>query len=186
MHKRPSKDRHIRKGEYTCKPLGSSGLCAALVIKGIFQGMSLRLASFQPDIALNLGSMIRLSACFSVPIDVIEPCGFPFSVKALRRSAMDYADIADITRHNSWDTYLTEKPAGRIVLMTTVGATPLWDFQFQSGDTILMGRESAGVPDTVHDQCDAHIKLAMSGAARSLNVAMCAGMAVSEGLRQVR
>lgn len=148
--------------------------------------MSLRLASFQPDIALNLGSMIRLSACFSVPIDVIEPCGFPFSVKALRRSAMDYADIADITRHNSWDTYLSEKPAGRIVLMTTVGATPLWDFQFQSGDTILMGRESAGAPAEVHTRADAAVLIPMPGGGRSLNVAMSAGIAVGEALRQLR
>ena len=148
--------------------------------------MSLRLASFQPDIALNLGSMIRLSACFSVPIDVIEPCGFPFSVKALRRSAMDYADIADITRHNSWDTYLSEKPEGRIVLMTTVGATPLWDFQFQSGDTILMGRESAGAPAEVHARADAAVLIPMPGGGRSLNVAMSAGIAVGEALRQLR
>jgi len=148
--------------------------------------MSLRLASFQPDIALNLGSMIRLSACFSVPIDVIEPCGFPFSVKALRRSAMDYADIADITRHNSWDTYLSEKPVGRIVLMTTVGATPLWDFKFQSGDTILMGRESAGVPPEVHTRADAAVSIPMPGGGRSLNVAMSAGISVGEALRQLR
>jgi len=148
--------------------------------------MSLRLASYQPDIALNLGSMIRLGACFSVPIDVIEPCGFPFSVKALRRSAMDYADIADITRHNSWDTYLSEKPAGRIVLMTTVGATPLWDFQFQSGDTILMGRESAGAPPEVHTRADAAVLIPMPGGGRSLNVAMSAGIAVGEALRQLR
>lgn len=148
--------------------------------------MSLRLASFQPDIALNLGSMIRLSACFSVPIDVIEPCGFPFSVKALRRSAMDYADIADITRHNSWDTYLSDKPTGRIILMTTVGATPLWDFQFQSGDTILMGRESAGVPAEVHALADAAVLIPMPGGGRSLNVAMSAGIAVGEALRQLR
>ena len=130
--------------------------------------------------------MIRLSACFSVPIDVIEPCGFPFSVKALRRSAMDYADIADITRHNSWDTYLSEKPEGRIVLMTTVGATPLWDFQFQSGDTILMGRESAGAPAEVHARADAAVLIPMPGGGRSLNVAMSAGIAVGEALRQLR
>lgn len=148
--------------------------------------MNLRLASYQPDIALNLGSMIRLSACFSVPIDVIEPCGFPFSVKALRRSAMDYADIADITRHNSWDTYTSDKPAGRIVLMTTVGATPLWDFQFQPNDTILMGRESAGVPAEVHTAADAAVLIPMPGGGRSLNVAMSAGIAVGEALRQLR
>ena len=148
--------------------------------------MNVRLASYQPDIALNLGSMIRLSACFATPIDVIEPCGFPFSVKALRRSAMDYADLADITRHNSWESYLLDKPEGRIVLMTTVGATPLWDFQFQNGDTILMGRESAGVPDEVHTRADAAIVIPMPGGGRSLNVAMSAGIAVAEASRQLR
>lgn len=146
----------------------------------------MRLCVYQPDIALNLGAMIRLSACMGVPLDIIEPCGFPLSLKALRRSAMDYADIADITRHDSWETYLERRSAGRLVLMTTKAAETLWDFQFQQNDTIIMGRESAGVPENVHDKCDAHIKLAMSGTARSLNVAMCAGMAVSEGMRQVR
>ncbi len=148
--------------------------------------MNVRLASYQPDIALNLGSMIRLSACFAVPIDVIEPCGFPFSVKALRRSAMDYADLADITRHNSWDSYLLDKPSGRIVLMTTEGATPLWDFQFQEGDTVLMGRESAGVPPEVHAKADAAVLIPMPGGGRSLNVAISAGIAIAEACRQLR
>lgn len=148
--------------------------------------MNIRLASFQPDIALNLGSMIRLSACFAAPIDVIEPCGFPFSIKALRRSAMDYADIADITRHDSWETYLRDKPAGRIILMTTEGATPLWEFEFQDGDTILMGRESAGVPPQVHARADAAVLIPMPGGGRSLNVAISAGIAVAEALRQLR
>ena len=130
--------------------------------------------------------MIRLSACFAVPLDIIEPCGFPLSLKTLRRTAMDYADIADLTRHDSWETYLASRQAGRLVLMTTKATETLWDFKFHPTDTIVMGRESAGVPEVVHNQCDAHIKLSMSGAARSLNVAMCAGMAVSEGLRQVR
>jgi len=99
---------------------------------------------------------------------------------------MDYADIAEITRHNSWDTYLTDKPAGRIILMTTVGATPLWDFQFLSGDTILMGRESAGVPDEVHARADGAVIIPMPGGGRSLNVAMSAGIAVAEACRQLR
>ncbi len=146
----------------------------------------MRLCAYQPDIAPNLGAMIRLSACFAVPLDIIEPCGFPLSLKILRRTAMDYADIADITRHDSWETYISSRVPGRLVLMTTKATETLWDFQFQATDTIVMGRESAGVPQSVHSQCHAHIKLAMSGAARSLNVAMCAGMAVSEGLRQVR
>jgi len=146
----------------------------------------MRLCAYQPDIAPNLGAMIRLSACFCVPLDIIEPCGFPLSLKILRRTAMDYADIADMTRHDSWESFLTTRAPGRLILMTTKATETLWDFRFQPTDTIVMGRESAGVPKAVHNACDAHIKLAMSGTARSLNVAMCAGMAVSEGLRQVR
>ena len=166
--------------------LGPADFAPHLLLKGVFQGMNVRFASYQPDIALNLGSMIRLSACFAVPIDVIEPSGFPFSVKALRRSAMDYADLADITRHNSWDSYLLDKPAGRIVLLTTEGATPLWDFQFRKGDTLLMGRESAGAPAEVHERSEAAIVIPMPGGGRSLNVAMSAGIAVGEALRQLR
>lgn len=99
---------------------------------------------------------------------------------------MDYADLADITRHNSWDSYLSDKPSGRIVLMTTEGATPLWNFQFQDGDTILMGRESAGVPAEVHTHADAAVLIPMPGGGRSLNVAMSAGIAVAEAVRQLR
>ncbi len=146
----------------------------------------MRLAAYQPDIALNVGAMIRLSACFGVPLDIIEPCGFPLSIKALKRSAMDYADIADISRHDSWEAFVAAPRQGRVILMTTRAEDVLWDFQFQAGDTILMGRESAGVPEAVHDFCDGRVKLPMFGAARSLNVAMSAGMAVSEALRQVR
>ena len=145
----------------------------------------IRLAVYQPDIALNVGAMIRLSACLNVPLDIIEPCGFPLSVKALRRSAMDYADIVDLTRHDSWDAFMRVSNTRRIVLMTTRAEDVLWDFDFWVGDTILMGRESLGVPDEVHQFCDARVKLPMFGAARSLNVAMTAGMAVSEALRQV-
>lgn len=147
--------------------------------------MNVRLATFQPDIAQNLGSMIRLSACLDVPIDVIEPCGFPFSVKALRRAAMDYADIADITRHDSWETYIAAR-TGRIILMTTNGATPLWDFEFRDGDTIMMGRESAGVPAEVREAADAALLIPMPGGGRSLNVAVSAGIALGEACRQMR
>ncbi len=148
--------------------------------------MTVKIISFQPDIAQNLGGMIRLAACFDVPIHVIEPCGFPFSVKALRRSAMDYADIADITRHDSWDRFLQDRQPGRLVLMTTEAATPLSDFRFQPGDSIILGRESAGVPETVRQQADAAVKIPMPGGGRSLNVAMSAGIALFEALRQLR
>ncbi len=147
--------------------------------------MTIRLAAFQPDIAQNLGGMIRLAACMNIPIEVIEPCGFPFSVKALRRAAMDYADLAQIERHDSWSAFQAASN-GRIVLMTTEGATDLYDFTFQPDDIILVGRESAGVPPDIHAAADARIRIPMPGGGRSLNVAMSAGIAVAEALRQLR
>lgn len=146
---------------------------------------NIRIAAFQPDIALNLGAMIRLAACFGVPIDVIEPCGFPFSVKALRRSAMDYADIAEIKRHVSWDSFQQQRQ-GRLILLSTKAAMPLWDFEFQSGDILMTGRESAGVPDAVHAAADAAVLIPMPGGGRSLNVAMSAGIVLAEATRQCR
>ena len=147
---------------------------------------TVRLAAYQPDIAPNLGSMIRLSACMGVPLDIIEPCGFPLSVKSLKRTAMDYAEIADMTRHTSWEKFRSHNPNKRLVLMTTKAEDVIWDFEFEADDIIIMGRESAGVPIDVHEVVDARIKLPLFGAARSLNVATCAAMALSEAQRQLR
>jgi tRNA (cytidine/uridine-2'-O-)-methyltransferase len=146
--------------------------------------MNLRLAVFEPDIAQNLGTMIRLAACMDVPIDVIEPCGFPFSVKALRRSAMDYADLAKIEHHDDWAAFDGAR-SGRLVLLTTKGATSLWDTRFQFGDVVLMGRESAGVPEFVHQRADLRVAIPMPGGGRSLNVAVAAGMVLGEACRQL-
>lgn len=129
--------------------------------------------------------MIRLAACFNAGIDVIEPCGFPFSVKALRRSAMDYADIADIARHVSFEAFQAQR-TGRLILMSTKAASPLWDFDFRDGDTIMMGRESAGVPSALAQACDARLLIPMPGGGRSLNVAVSAGIALGEATRQLR
>lgn len=145
----------------------------------------MRLAAYEPDIAQNLGSMIRLCACFGVPLDVIEPCGFPFSVKGLRRSAMDYAQFADILRHDDWEAFLKCHSERRIVLLTTKAKTSLWNFNFKGDDILLVGRESAGVPTTVAEKADEKILLPMPGGGRSLNVAMSAGIALGESLRQV-
>jgi len=128
--------------------------------------------------------MIRLCACFGVPLDVIEPCGFPFSVKALRRSAMDYADIAEIIRHDDWESFQKCNDGPRIVLLTTKAKTSLWNFNFKSDDILLVGRESAGVPNTVFEAADETILLPMPGGGRSMNVAMSAGIALGEALRQ--
>ena len=147
---------------------------------------ALHLATYQPDIAPNLGAMIRLSACFATPLHVIEPCGFPFSLKALRRTAMDYADIADVTRYDDWPAFTRTRPPGRLVLLTTKGATPLWDFDFSRGDTLLMGRETAGVPDEVHVAADARVLIPVAPPARSLNLATAAAIALAEAIRQTR
>ncbi|MDQ7079487.1 MAG: TrmH family RNA methyltransferase [Paracoccaceae bacterium] len=144
------------------------------------------LAAYQPDIAPNLGAMIRISACFGLPLDIIEPCGFPLSVKALRRSAMDYANIADMTRHDSWEAFRKARAQHRLVLLTTAGATGLWDFSFRQGDIILTGRESAGVPPQVAEAADARLRIPMPGGGRSLNVAVAAAIALAEAMRQLR
>jgi tRNA (cytidine/uridine-2'-O-)-methyltransferase len=144
-----------------------------------------RLALFQPDIAPNVGAILRLGACLGVPVHVIEPCGFPFSPHAWRRSAMDYADLAELHRHDSWAAFLAERPPGRLVAMTTRGAASLWDFRFAPGDTLLMGRESAGLPDEVHAAAVARLLIPMQPGARSLNVAMTAAIAVAEAGRQL-
>lgn len=152
--------------------------------------MAIRLAAFQPDIAQNLGSMIRTCACLGVGLDVIEPCGFPFSVKALRRAAMDYADIAEIFRHDDWEAFVAGMGAtrggSRLVLLSTHGTTPYWGFGFTSRDVLLVGRESAGVPQKVVARADEVVTIPMPGGGRSLNVAVAAGMVLSEALRQTR
>lgn len=145
---------------------------------------SLRLAAFEPDIPQNLGAMIRLSACFGFELDVIEPCGFPFSVKSLRRSAMDYADQAKIRHHTSWDAFLDTVENRRIVLLTTKSTHGLWQFNFSERDILLVGRESAGVTPEVTQRADAAISLPMPGGGRSLNVANCASIAMAEAFRQ--
>jgi len=146
----------------------------------------MRLALFQPDIPQNLGSSIRLAACLGVAVDVIEPCGFPLSDKAVRRTAMDYGDSVDLTRHSSWAAFLAapERQAGRLVLFTTKAAAPHLTFAFEAGDTLLFGRESAGVPQEVHAAAQARLFIPIRPPARSLNVVAAAAIALAEGLRR--
>ena len=149
----------------------------------------MRLALFQPDIPQNTGTLLRLGACLDLPLDIIEPCGFIFNEKAMKRAGMDYLNMASYRRHNSWQDFLdyrTSHPEeyGRIVLMTTKTKTPYTDFKFQSNDVILMGRESAGVPESVHELCDARLTIPMNQNARSINVAVSAVMVIGEALRQ--
>jgi len=146
----------------------------------------MRLAIFQPDIPQNLGSSIRLAACLGVAMDIIEPCGFPLSDKAIRRTAMDYGDSVDLTRHASWSAFLAapERQEGRLVLFTTKAAEPYLTFAFEAGDTLLFGRESAGAPPEVHAAAQARVFIPIQPPARSLNVVIAAAIALAEGLRQ--
>lgn len=144
----------------------------------------MRLALFEPDIPQNLGAFIRLSACLGVPLDVIEPCGFPVDDKRIRRAAMDYYDLAHIARHASWAAFRRARGPGRLVLLTTKGATDFPGVAFHQDDTLLFGRESAGVPDDVHQAADLRLRIPLQKGARSLNVALAAAMVVSEALRQ--
>jgi tRNA (cytidine/uridine-2'-O-)-methyltransferase len=145
-----------------------------------------RLAIYQPDIPQNTGTMLRLAACLGVPVDIKEPAGFDVSDRNLRRSGMDYLDHVSITCHISWRAFAEwrREHAGRLVLATTKGALPYAGFSFEPDDIILVGRESAGVPDEVHDAADARLLIPMRAGLRSLNVAVTAGMILGEALRQ--
>jgi tRNA (cytidine/uridine-2'-O-)-methyltransferase len=146
----------------------------------------MRLALFQPDIPQNLGAALRLGACLGVPVDVIEPCGFPLSDAGVRRAAMDYGQIADLTRHASWAAFLADRAREkrRLLLFTTRGAQDFHDFRFRPDDILLFGRESAGVPDEVHAAADARLIIPLAPGARSLNLTVSAAIALSEALRQ--
>lgn len=142
-----------------------------------------RLALFEPDIPQNTGAILRLAACLGVGVDIIEPTGFVWSDRRLRRAGMDYLDHVPLVRHRSWAAYL-ENHSDRLLLLTTRGTTAYTDFQFAASDTLLLGRESAGVPQEVHDRVDAALCVPMIPGARSLNVAIAAAMVLSEALRQ--
>jgi tRNA (cytidine/uridine-2'-O-)-methyltransferase len=144
----------------------------------------MRLALYQPDIAPNAGAMLRLCACLGVGADVIGPCGFVWSDARLRRAGMDYLDQVALRRHDSWESFRKDRGPGRLVLLTTSGAVALPDFAFRADDTVMVGRESAGVPDVVHAVVDARVVVPMAPGARSLNAALAATLALGEALRQ--
>ncbi len=148
----------------------------------------MRLALYQPDIPQNTGALIRLGACLGVGVDIIEPCGFLFSDRGLRRAGMDYLAHADYRRHASWTAFLARRHIeGRwIVLLTRNGAAVYTDFTFAPGDIILLGRESAGVPDEVRDAADARLRIPLKPGLRSLNVAQAGAMVLGEALRQMK
>ena len=145
----------------------------------------MRLALYEPDIPQNAGSLMRLGACLGVGIDIIEPCGFLLSDRNFRRAGMDYLQSAEIRRHESWVQFRSDiRPASRLVLLTTKGNLAYTDFAFAPDDILLVGRESAGVPQQVHDAVDARLTIPLRPGLRSLNVAQAAAMVLGEALRQ--
>ena len=143
----------------------------------------MRLALHQPDQAGNVGAILRTAACLGVELDIVEPCGFPWAHRALKRAGMDYAEIARVRRHADW-TAFEQSLAGRLVLLTTRGDTRLDRAVFEPGDVLLLGSESAGVPACVHARADLRVRIPQSEGTRSLNIAVAAGIALAEALRQ--
>lgn len=147
----------------------------------------MRLALYQPDIPQNTGAMLRLAACFGLGVDVILPAGFVLDDRRMRRAGMDYIDQVEITRHASWDAYLASRNGsrGRLVLLTTKGELAYTEFGFAADDTLMVGRESSGVPAEVAAAADARLVIPMRPGLRSLNVAMAAAIVAGEAIRQL-
>lgn len=146
----------------------------------------MRLALYQPDIPQNLGAAIRLAACLGVALDVIEPCGFPLTDAAMKRAALDYGDRARVTRHASLAAFRTapEREGGRLVLVETDGAVSFQDFSFSTGDTLVLGRESAGSSGELYEAAQASVRIPMVRGLRSLNVVNAAAVVLAEAMRQ--
>ena len=145
--------------------------------------LKMRLALYQPEIPQNVGTLIRLGACLGVPVDVIEPTGFLWSDKHLKRAGMDYLDMACVERIQSWEIYQKQRQQ-RIVLIDTKAEATYWDFEFQSSDILMLGKESSGVPEEVFNAIPARVRIPMLDNRRSLNMAIAGAMVLAEALRQ--
>jgi tRNA (cytidine/uridine-2'-O-)-methyltransferase len=147
----------------------------------------MRLALYQPEIALNVGALLRVAACFDAQAEIIEPCGFALDDRGWRRAALDYADGRPPVRHASFAAFLAspEGRSGRLLLLSTRGETPLFDHRFEEGDILMTGRETSGAPIEVHEAAFAVIRVPIAAGARSLNVATAAAAALSEARRQI-
>jgi tRNA (cytidine/uridine-2'-O-)-methyltransferase len=177
--RRTCKKAATRAGSYTVE---RKLLCDILPHKTEgFQPM--RLALYEPDIPQNTGAILRLCACLGIAVDLIEPFGFVWSDRHLKRAGMDYLDQVELIRHRSW-TAFHAAPRSRLILLTTQGTMPYHRFSFAADDTLLFGRESAGVPQAVHDAADARVTIPMRPGLRSINVALAASMVLGEALRQ--
>lgn len=144
----------------------------------------IRIALYQPDIAGNVGTILRLAACFDLAVDLIEPMGFAWSDRKLARAGMDYTQSVQVCRHIDWDHFVVTR-VGRIVLFTTAGAERLPDARFAPGDTLLFGAESSGVPALVHDRADQRVRIPLREGRRSLNIAVATAIGVGEAMRQL-
>ncbi|MCH2549122.1 MAG: tRNA (cytidine(34)-2'-O)-methyltransferase [Alphaproteobacteria bacterium] len=145
----------------------------------------MRLALFEPDIPQNTGTILRMAACLGVPVDLIEPAGFIINNKLMKRAGMDYLNHADLTRHKSWKSYSEQRQENkRIILLTTRAKISYINFKFNPDDTLLLGRETSGVPSEIHDFVDASLKIPMQEHMRSLNVAIAAAIVLGDALKQ--
>jgi tRNA (cytidine/uridine-2'-O-)-methyltransferase len=148
----------------------------------------IKIALFQPDIAGNVGTIMRSCACLNAELHIIEPCGFVFDMQKIRRSALDYIDSVKLYRYNSFEEFhqkqINEKPENRLVLLTTKTDLSYADFKFRKNDILLLGRESAGIPDEIADSIECKVKIMMENNMRSLNVAISCAMVAGEAIRQ--
>ncbi len=143
----------------------------------------MRIALYQPEIAGNVGAVLRLAACMGVGVDIVEPTGFVFSDTRMKRAGMDYIDQADMVRHSDWSAFHAQID-GRLILMTTKGVESLYEIVFRPNDILMFGQESAGVPEGVAAQCAARVRIPIMASARSLNLSVSVGIAIAEALRQ--
>jgi tRNA (cytidine/uridine-2'-O-)-methyltransferase len=144
----------------------------------------MRIALFEPEIAQNVGAVLRLGACLGAAVDLIEPMGFEWDDRRVRRTAMDYIDHVEIARHAGFDAFRATIGSRRLILFTTKSDRSVYDFRFMPDDVLLFGKESAGVPAAVHEACDARVRIPMRPQVRSMNLATSAGIALGEALRQ--
>jgi tRNA (cytidine/uridine-2'-O-)-methyltransferase len=146
----------------------------------------MRIALYQPDIPQNAGNIFRLGACLGIPVDIIEPTGFIFDDKKFKRSAMDYINHIEYKRHIDWQHFYdwTKKNNFRLILMTTKASQSFYEFEFFSTDILLFGRESAGVPEKIHQLVDNRLTIPMKEGVRSMNLSSSVALVIGEGLRQ--
>jgi tRNA (cytidine/uridine-2'-O-)-methyltransferase len=159
----------------SCPPLEHRRLCR--------HRQAMRIALFEPEIAQNVGAVLRLGACLGVAVDLIEPMGFAWDDRRVRRTAMDYIDHVEIARHASFDAFQSTS-GGRHLLMTTKGTSSTYDFRFEADDILIFGKESGGVPDEVAARCDHRLRIPIRSGVRSFNLATSAALALGEALRQ--